>query len=324
MALIPTAFYNLDVASGNATDDSGNGNTLTNNGTVTYSAGKINNGADFGAANTTKFLAISSALADTSTSGIHTLTGWFNLTTSPASGVEYELMGASKNGGRQNEYKYSNASGTPVMALTVFDGVGAASYTFALAAPWTTGTWHFVAFTVNGNSVECFVDNVSRGTATITQTNNSATTNSFRIANHPTVNANMFCGLADMVGVFPLILNSTDLSALWNSGNAKQYPFGTAYTITAAVASFTLTGIAALFHISLNMSAVVQAYTLTGIAALFKMGKGLVAQSATFVLTGYDIMIRNSGWTNMVKSATATMSNATKSISIWTNRGKNQ
>ena len=41
------AAYKLDESSGNAADSSGNGNTLTNNGTVTYVTGKINNAALF-------------------------------------------------------------------------------------------------------------------------------------------------------------------------------------------------------------------------------------------------------------------------------------
>ena len=40
------SYWKLDESSGNAADSVGS-NTLTNTNTVTYSAGKINNGADF-------------------------------------------------------------------------------------------------------------------------------------------------------------------------------------------------------------------------------------------------------------------------------------
>ncbi len=60
MALIDTitASYRFDDASGNSVDSSGNGNTLTNNNSITFVAGLINNGADFGTANSNKYFSL--------------------------------------------------------------------------------------------------------------------------------------------------------------------------------------------------------------------------------------------------------------------------
>ena len=57
------AYWKFDESSGNAMDSTGNGNTLTNVNTVTYSAGKINNGANFVAASSQYFSATAAAPA---------------------------------------------------------------------------------------------------------------------------------------------------------------------------------------------------------------------------------------------------------------------
>lgn len=62
----------------------------------------------------------------------------------------------------------------------------------------------------------------------------------------------------------------------------------TDYTITAALGTYTYTGIAALFHLALNMLAAVGTYTLTGIDAVLSKGFGFAANVGTFVLTGID------------------------------------
>ena len=41
------ASWKFDESSGNASDSSGNGKTLTNINTIAYVAGKVNNAADF-------------------------------------------------------------------------------------------------------------------------------------------------------------------------------------------------------------------------------------------------------------------------------------
>lgn len=41
------ASWKFDESSGNATDSSGNGKTLTNTNSISYVSGKVNNAADF-------------------------------------------------------------------------------------------------------------------------------------------------------------------------------------------------------------------------------------------------------------------------------------
>lgn len=60
-------------------DESDNGYTLTNNGTTTFSAAKIGNGANFGTTNSTKSLSIVNNLGIDG--GAITITAWVKLTT---------------------------------------------------------------------------------------------------------------------------------------------------------------------------------------------------------------------------------------------------
>lgn len=55
----------------NLSDSSGNGRTLTNNGTVTFESAKFGNGASFGSNNSSKYLSIAAF------SGVAFISGWF-------------------------------------------------------------------------------------------------------------------------------------------------------------------------------------------------------------------------------------------------------
>ena len=72
------AYWKLDESSGNAADATGNGRTLTNNGTVTYAAGKINNGAVF-SNSASKYLE-NSAVDFKPGTNVFSIAGWFKAT----------------------------------------------------------------------------------------------------------------------------------------------------------------------------------------------------------------------------------------------------
>ena len=62
----------------------------------------------------------------------------------------------------------------------------------------------------------------------------------------------------------------------------------TNYPLTAALGTFTLTGISSLFKIGIKMTAVLGTFTLTGINAIISFGRKMLAALGTFTLTGYD------------------------------------
>lgn len=92
---------------------------------------------------------------------------------------------------------------------------------------------------------------------------------------------------------------------------------GTAYTMTAALGTFTLTGIAALFRIAVRVVAALGTFTLTGVAATFRLGKGITAGVGSFILTGIAASMRGPRrWTNQDKSATPSWANQDKNNSL--------
>ena len=83
----PVAYWKLDETSGNASDATGNGNTLTNNNSIAYiTNGKINNGADLEVASTTYFSITDGSQTGLDITGDITLAGWVKLESTPPDG----------------------------------------------------------------------------------------------------------------------------------------------------------------------------------------------------------------------------------------------
>lgn len=226
MALIPTqAYYKLDESSGNAADATGNGYTLTNNGTTTYTTGKINNGGDFGASNSTKSFSIDSAtplgLTTTDISTAFSVACWMNQTTSVA--TVYPLTILCKNGSSRNTFGLvmNNTS----IEFFVHDG----SYNqYSTGSTCSNGTWFHYAVTYDGTNFKCYVN----GSLVLTQTRAMSTfvdaaTGGFGLGAFRSNSSSSayWSGLIDEVGVWKSTLSGSDISSLYNGGTGIQYPF---------------------------------------------------------------------------------------------------
>lgn len=216
--------WHFDESSGNASDSSGNWNTLVNNGTIGFSSGKFSNCADLWTTNTTKYFSLASAILDTSTTGNSSVGGWVNISTAPASGVDYELYGAIKNGWRSFEYKYSNISWTLCLNLTVYDG--STSWVYQQNVTLTVGTWYHVIWTVSWNSISTYLNWVQLWSAqTITNTSNSTTVNNFTVWRHPNASYWYACSNFDETWAWTRAITATEVAQLYNSWNWLIYPF---------------------------------------------------------------------------------------------------
>lgn len=221
------AYYKLDESSGNASDSSGNGYTLTNNNTVSFTTGKISNGADFGASNSSKYFNHASLHGFTSPTQAMSLSVWVKITTAPSSGetqfIVSQFIGETTGG----DWKigYYNESGTLKIRITN-DGGGSLAYSTTL----TTGTWYHIVGTFSGSnaagSTKIYLNGAEVASGNLYGTTNySAFADSFTIGANRNGSSVFFKGLIDEVGQWSRELSSAEITSLYNGGSGLTHPF---------------------------------------------------------------------------------------------------
>jgi len=217
------AYWKFDESSGNASDATGNGRTLVNSTSVTYSSGKINNGVDFGATNTTKFLSVANSLIGTYNADSYTVSVWLNILTLP-SGNNQTICGIGGDAGRaQTNLMYIDIAGTKYFYWSIFNG--SSGFSAQLAYTLTTGTWTHVVYKKSTTTVEVYVNGTSIGTASLSITDASpGRTAEFTLAQEAAGTANEYKGSMDEMGVWTRALSATEVSQLYNSGAGLPYP----------------------------------------------------------------------------------------------------
>ncbi len=202
------AYWKLDESSGNAADSVGS-NTLTN-GSVTYAAGKINNGATF----TTGLTSTTSPISGT---GAWTFSCWYKSSTT-GTNKQVLLFGNSAQSAKTVIYVYTT-TGNAIQLDTAGAGLITSSNTSSL-----DGNYHHLVVTYDGaNNFAMYIDNASVGTGSTTSMNLGS--NSMSIG-YDNLNSRFAWGAQlDEAGFFNAALDSTDRSTLWNGGSGIQYPF---------------------------------------------------------------------------------------------------
>lgn len=206
-----TAAWKLDESSGNATDSSGNGKTLTNTGTVTYAAGKINNGA-VGTNTTGGYLSISDALGFTAAS-TNTWAFWYKR----AGSIDGYIVDNITTAGDSKRLIVYESSGT----LRMF-----ANGNEVATSSLTSGTWYFIEIKKNGTSWELFVNTVSQGTTTtggLTYGGGAG----FMLLNSLYTGGSQTSSMVDIVSLWSRVITSGESTTLYNGGTGIQYPFAT-------------------------------------------------------------------------------------------------
>jgi hypothetical protein len=205
-------YWKLDESSGNASDATGNGFTLTNAGTVTYAPAKINNGAVFSGSNnlTNTGISLTSAM---------TISGWMK-----AANTSVFIPIAFRNdtnadfymmvfGNGVSEFRFRNSGGTA----------------FTLNPTLSTPTaFHFYTLTYDGSTLTAYVDGSSVGSTPASGSFSSTPT--FGVGTSDTQGNG--AGTIDEVGVWTRALTSTEVSQLYNGGAGIQYPFAPAAKFT--------------------------------------------------------------------------------------------
>lgn len=218
MALSPVAAaYNLDESSGNPADSSGNGYTLTNNGTTTFGTGLINNCATFGTSNTTKSFSRTGTFTGISAGGDWSLSFWFRTTTTGV--INCPLQFIYGGGTYQIDFIYDGAN------TRWFIGTGAFGTTSTPAHSISSNTWYNIVLVNSSNTITWYENNSSQGT--IANNTTSGKTDAIAMGGP---NAWYNQGDLDMVYLFPYALDSSERASLYNSGVGIQYPFSAGST----------------------------------------------------------------------------------------------
>jgi len=325
------AFYNLDDSSGNAVDSTGNGYTLTNNNTITYTTGKINNCATLGTGNTNKYFSANVVDPDSYNSGF-SISFWLHFNTVPSGSDNdiFEFQDTSNSG----IFMRVNSSSSTTFRFGTGNGADQGQTTYT--SSWSSGTWYHIAMVHNATSNTYYVNGsqvAQKTTGTITLSGNQSTINIGR----NTANVNYSNARYDMFGIFLREISSTEVSALYYGGAGNQYPFAVA--ITFAI-SETLALVESISNLRTRLFSTSETITLTetisvlkGIAFTVAEALGLVetftstrtrlftvAESMGLIEIGVTL---RSKWNAITKSATATMDNVSKAVSNWINTIKN-
>jgi hypothetical protein len=208
-----TAYYALS----DLTDASRHGLTLTNHGTVTFSAGKVNNAANFVSASS-QYLTHADATQFQMGTGDFSFAFWAKFIISQAKSVFcYGTTGASAGYGVD----------TNVGRFQGFISDGTTVKTFGQAHNFNDGNWHLCVVTCKrSGNMQMYVDNVTEGSAV----NITSVTGSVNSANGFSMGGNfaggvLFDGSIDEAGLWNRVLTSTEITHLWNGGAGTTYPF---------------------------------------------------------------------------------------------------
>ena len=212
-------YYKLE----NLTDSSGNSLTLTNHGTVTFTAGKVNNAANFVSASS-QYLSHANATAYQMGTGDFSYAFWVKFTESTARALlDYGISGSSAG----YAVDTVNIGGSSMaFQIAVSDGSRLAYPFINTTHAWNDGQWHLVVVTYSrsGNMV-LYVDNLNEGSVSLSTNRGSVnSTNGFTLgANY--AGGVLFDGSIDEFGLWNRVLTSTEITHLWNGGAGTTYPF---------------------------------------------------------------------------------------------------
>lgn len=225
------SYWKLDETSGTRSDSHGS-NNLSDNNTVTYGTGKINNAASFTATNS-EYLNI----ADASQTGLDftsdfSVSAWIYLASdfSANGGAVFYKWGAS-----QAAYGlvYTDIGGTNTIRFNGYTTGSGSNISFDWTQTLNTSQWYHLVFRYDASghpsgtgTCEVYLDGSSLGTVTHnTYTGSSNTTGAFSISSLGSGIQWYWDGKIDEFGIWSKWLANDEIASLYNSGSGLAYPF---------------------------------------------------------------------------------------------------
>lgn len=221
------AYWKLDEASGDAIDAHGS-NTLADNNTVGSTTGKINNGRDFERGNDEYFVAAHNS--DLTTGDIsYSWSLWVSLESKDFNGVGWIITKYDDAVGFRREYEIDYLVSTDRFRFVVRNSAGTAETTVSadnFGSPSTGVLYHIVCtHDATNDVISICVNNGTPNTASHMGGGRSSSSVDFRIGSAQTSDGNRsWDGVIDEVGFWKnRVLNSSDISELYNGGAGKSY-----------------------------------------------------------------------------------------------------
>ncbi|MEK7133852.1 MAG: LamG domain-containing protein [Patescibacteria group bacterium] len=208
------SYWKFDEPSGDASDSSGNGKTLTNNASTTFVGGKINNAVDL-ERDSSQFFSRSNGGYYDNTAG--TVSCWVNPESVTHASQSFPVASTLTNVGSGGFHlDISRISST----LRSFFGAGnqAANGTTTLA----TSTWYMATFTWNTAGKTLYLNGMPEASNTNAETMTAGETTLY-IGNDKF--NEYFDGMLDECGIWNRVLSPSEITTLYNSGSGLQYPF---------------------------------------------------------------------------------------------------
>jgi len=208
------AYWKFDESSGDAADSSGNSKTLTNNNTVAYGTGKINNAADL-EASSSEYFSISNGTYFDVTSG--SINCWINR---ESTGTAQRIISTYTNTG-EGGFTFNI---TATNKLQAFFGEGNQAVTGGTDLTTTGSFAYMVTFTWTTARKDIYINATSEGSNTNAETMTAGET-TVSVGRDQKFAVDYFDGLIDEMGFWSRALTSTEVTQLYNSGAGLAYPF---------------------------------------------------------------------------------------------------
>lgn len=210
------AFYNFDSSNANNSASTGAIYNGASN-VVTYQNSVMRDGSGFAAEfnGTSSFIQTALDISPINMPEV-TFGGWFYLT--DINGTDIQALISSDNGGFDRDIDIDPRAGissTGTLRWSAFAGPSTGVVQSGVAAE--TGSWHFIAATINATSQTLTLD----VDGTTTSRNNVAydtLSTSLQIGHNPGAGNEYFSGYADNVFVYNKVLTADDLTAIQNGG----------------------------------------------------------------------------------------------------------
>jgi len=240
-------WWKLNETSGNAADSSGQGSTLTANGTITY---RNSSPMDFGTTfdGSTKYFSCTDASCGGTSktdvgSGDFSAGAWVKFTSTARE--SFIGKGTAADYSWNMETTSYNGCGTGVAGVVLSTAVGGAYANVCATSVINDNQWHYVTFTwtVSGTSLKIYVDGQLEGTTTSTSgTFNSNTAGNFAVGRGGDTTL-YFTGSVDEPFVQHTALTADNIEQLYKLGVSKD-KFSIVQTSADTAALYNWTGAA--------------------------------------------------------------------------------